>query len=50
MSTAPELADARLLYQQALINRASAGRDLQVARIRHALLPALPLSAGTASY
>ncbi len=50
ISTQSELADARLLYQQALINRASAGRDLQVARIRHALLPALPLSAGTSSY
>lgn len=51
ISSQSELADARLLYQQALINRASAGRDLQVARIRHALLPALPLSAGqTSSY
>lgn len=51
ISTQSELADARLLHQQALINRANAARDLQVARIRHALLPALPLAGGsTASY
>ena len=50
LSTQAELADARLLYQQALITLASPGRDVQVARISHALLPALPLSAGTASY
>lgn len=37
-----ELADARLLLQQALANRARAARDLQLARIRVALLPALP--------
>lgn len=41
-----ELADARLLLDQALANRAQAARDLQVARIRTALLPWLPLSSG----
>lgn len=44
ISTPLELADARLLLQQAQTNRARAARDLQVARIRAALLPALPLS------
>lgn len=38
-----ELADARLLLQQAEINRAVAQRDLLLARARIALLPALPL-------
>lgn len=42
--TALELADARLLLDQALANRAQAARDLQVARIRNVLLPWLPLS------
>ncbi|MCB9697212.1 MAG: TolC family protein [Alphaproteobacteria bacterium] len=37
-----ELSDARLLRQRALANRAQAARDLQVARIRVALLPLLP--------
>lgn len=37
-----ELTDARLLRQRALANRAQAARDLQVARIRVALLPLLP--------
>jgi outer membrane protein TolC len=45
VSTQSELADARLLLQQALANRALAARDLQVARIRSALLPALPVQA-----
>lgn len=48
ISTPLELADARLLLQQAQTNRARAARDLQVARIRAALLPALPLSASSA--
>lgn len=43
VSTQVELADARLLRQRALANRAQAARDLQVARIRMALLPLLPL-------
>lgn len=49
ISTQTELNDARLSLQQAEANRAQAARDLQVARIREALLSALPLSAG-ASY
>lgn len=43
VSTQVELADARLLRQRALANRAQAARDLQVARTRVALLPLLPL-------
>lgn len=46
VSTQLELSDARLLLQQAEANRAQAGRDLQVARARVALLPDLPLGAG----
>ncbi len=42
VSTQVELSDARLLRQRALANRAMAARDLQVARIRAALLPLLP--------
>jgi hypothetical protein len=42
-----ELSDARLLLEQAQLNRATAGRALQLARLRAALLPELPL--GTAS-
>lgn len=38
-----ELSDTRLQLQQAEVQRATALRDLQVARIRVALLPALPL-------
>ena len=43
VSTQTELADAQLLMETALANRAQAARDLQVARIRTALLPLLPL-------
>lgn len=43
VSTQLELADARLLRQQAEANHAQAARDLQVARARLALLPNLPL-------
>jgi outer membrane protein TolC len=43
VSTQLELSDARLLLQQAEVNRAQAARDLQVARARVALLPDLPL-------
>jgi outer membrane protein TolC len=43
VSTQVELADARLLRQRALANRAQAARDLQVARMRLSLLPLLPL-------
>lgn len=40
-----ELADARLLLEQAGVNRAQALRDLQVARARLALLEDLPIDA-----
>jgi outer membrane protein TolC len=43
VSTQLELTDARLLLVQAQASRAQAGRDLQVARARIALLPDLPL-------
>ncbi len=44
ISTQTELSDARLLLQQAEANRAQAARDLQVARVRAALLRDLPFS------
>jgi outer membrane protein len=47
ISTQTELADARLALEQARANRAFAGRDLQTARVRVALLPDLPLPQGT---
>jgi outer membrane protein TolC len=43
ISTQLELSDARLLLAQAQVNRARAARDLQLTRIRLALLPELPL-------
>lgn len=46
LSTQIELSDARLLLQQADANRAQAARDLQLARLRAALLRDLPLGAG----
>src|SRR4051812_9532670 len=51
ISTQTELLDSRVQLQQAQASRARAARDLQVARMRMALLPALPLtfSAGAAS-
>jgi outer membrane protein TolC len=48
ISTQLELSDSRLLLQQAEATRAQAGRDLQVARARMALLPDLPLATGGA--
>lgn len=42
VSTQTELAQSQLLMETALANRAQAARDLQVARIRTALLPLLP--------
>jgi outer membrane protein TolC len=48
LSTQLELSDARLLLQQAQASRAQAARDLQLVRVRLALLPELPLSAGSA--
>jgi outer membrane protein len=46
VSTQLELSDSRFLLQQADANRAQAGRDLQVARARIALLPDLPIGVG----
>ena len=48
ISTQVELSDARILLQQAQANRAAAARNLQVARVRVALLPDLPLGAAAA--
>ncbi len=46
LSTQLELSDARLQLAQALATRAEAARNLQVHRIRFALLPELPLGDG----
>ena len=43
ISTQIELNDARILLEQAVTNRALAARNLQVARVKLALLPDLPL-------
>jgi outer membrane protein len=48
VSTQLEVADTQLQLQQAEINRARAVRDLNVARIRMALLPHLPLTTPSA--
>jgi outer membrane protein TolC len=45
LSTQVELADSRLLLQQARANRSVAARDVQIAQARVALLPYLPLGA-----
>jgi hypothetical protein len=45
LSTQTELNDLRIQLAQAQATRARAARDLQIARIRLALLPALPLDA-----
>jgi outer membrane protein TolC len=44
ISTQTELSDSRILLQQAQANRAQAARDLQVARVRIALLRDLPIT------
>jgi outer membrane protein TolC len=44
ISTQTELSDSRLQLQEAQANRAQAARDLQVARVRLALLKNLPLT------
>jgi outer membrane protein len=44
ISTQTELLDSRIQLQQAQASRARAARDLQVAKVRLALLPALPLT------
>jgi outer membrane protein len=46
LSTLVELTASRLALQQALANRAQAARNLQVARVRAALIRDLPLSSG----
>ena len=46
LSTQLELSDARLLLAQAQVNRSRAARDLQMTRVRLALLPELPLGVG----
>jgi outer membrane protein TolC len=48
LSTQLELSDSRLLLAQAQVNRTTAARSLQVARVRFALLPQLPLSSAGA--
>ncbi len=48
ISTQTELNDLRIQLAQAQANRAQAARDLQVARMRLALLPSLPLATGAA--
>jgi outer membrane protein TolC len=48
ISTQIELNDARILLEQAVANRALAARNLQVARVKLALLPDLPLQAAGA--
>lgn len=47
LSTLTELGDARIQLEQALANRAQAARDLQLARVRAALLRDLPFGTGT---
>jgi outer membrane protein TolC len=49
LSTQTELTDSRILLQQAQANRAQAARDLQIAQVRVALLPDLPLNVGGAA-
>jgi outer membrane protein len=44
ISTQTELLDSRIQLQQAQAARARAARDLQVAKVRIALLPALPIA------
>jgi outer membrane protein len=46
ISTQLELNDSRILMEQATANRALAARNLQMARIKLALLPNLPLQGG----
>jgi outer membrane protein TolC len=48
ISTQTELSASRIQLQQARANRAQATRDLQVARLRVALIRDLPLGGGTA--
>lgn len=50
ISTQLELNDARILLEQAAANHASSVRNVQVARMRIALLKDLPLGAGSLSF
>jgi outer membrane protein TolC len=49
ISTQTDLSQSRLLLEQAVANRALAGRNYAVARVRLALLKDLPLQAGTSA-
>src|SRR4029079_17030388 len=49
ISTQLELTDSRILLEQAVATRALAARNLQVARVKRALLPNLPLLRNNAS-
>jgi len=49
LSTQTELNDSRIQLAQSQVTRAQAARDLQIARMRLALLPALPLDGTTAA-
>ena len=49
ISTQLELNDSRILLEQTTVNRALAARNLQVARVKLALLPYLPLGNGSAA-
>ena len=50
ISTQLELNDSRLLVEQATVNTALAARNLQIARVKLALLPNLPLQTTTSSF
>jgi outer membrane protein TolC len=45
-STHLELVDTRVQLEQALLGQARSAHDLRIARLRLALLPALPLGGG----
>jgi outer membrane protein TolC len=49
LSTLTDVGDARLQLGQAQANRAQAAHDVQLARLRLILLPALPFNAGTSA-
>ena len=49
ISTQLELNDSRILLEQATANRVLAARNLQMARIKLALLPLLPLQSGASA-
>jgi outer membrane protein TolC len=50
ISTQLEVNDSRILVEQATMNTALAARNLQVARVKLALLPNLPLQTTTSSF